>query len=289
MGVYKKPAKRIHRGFIYLDDETVINSLSAVEAGKIDEVVAKVNTAREGGLGAGVGVQGAKIEGGRKASSGFEEEMVRTRTRFSVFELWYQNLVENRAIGTFDGWGTKALEDVQAGDTVEFRADCEAAPIQTLFRLFLWFADKAKSQGHMFSQKGEELKETKEAERGMRMLLGDQSDEGEEIVVIARPKGEPGPSMAMPVKTRWVIGTLGQLGGEYTVIAQVDRIIGEGEEFPALRLTHDVAATPLETRTLKESLQGFVEPAMELGVELTGSEATLQGPAVWLQPIAIFR
>ena len=45
---YIKPQRRIHRGFFYLDDETVINSLSAVEAGKVDEVVAKINSAREG-------------------------------------------------------------------------------------------------------------------------------------------------------------------------------------------------------------------------------------------------
>lgn len=47
---YRRPIKKVHRGFFYLDDETVINSLSAVESGKIDEVVAKVNSAREGGL-----------------------------------------------------------------------------------------------------------------------------------------------------------------------------------------------------------------------------------------------
>lgn len=41
---YHRPEKRIHRGFYYLDDETVINSLSAVEAGKVDEVVAKINS-----------------------------------------------------------------------------------------------------------------------------------------------------------------------------------------------------------------------------------------------------
>jgi hypothetical protein len=53
MEIYKKPSKKVHRGFFYLNDETVINSLSAVESGKIDEVVAKVNSAREGGFGAG--------------------------------------------------------------------------------------------------------------------------------------------------------------------------------------------------------------------------------------------
>ena len=59
----KAPSKKVHRGFLYLDDETVIHSLSAVESCKIDEVVAKVNSARDGGFGGGAGFQGAKVEG----------------------------------------------------------------------------------------------------------------------------------------------------------------------------------------------------------------------------------
>jgi hypothetical protein len=235
------------------------------------------------------GVQGAKLEGAKKATSAFEEEMVRTRTRFSVFELWYQSLVDGKAIGAFDGWGPHAMEGVKAGDTLEFRADLEAAPIQTLLRLFLWFADKAKSQGHVFSQKGEELKGTKEAERTIRMMLGDQGDENEEIVVLARPLGASGPKVAMPMKKKWLIGSLGQLGGEYTVVAQVDRIIGSEGELPAVRLTRDVAPTPLEIQVLKDALAGFVEPAQAMGVVITNNEATIDGPALWLEPIAIYR
>src|ERR1039457_4088269 len=109
MAKYHKPDKKVHRGFYYLDDETVINSLSAVEAGKVDEVVSKVNSAREGGFGGGVGVYGAKVEAGKKVASAFEEEIVRTRTRFSIFELWYENLRNSKAIGTFDGWAADIL------------------------------------------------------------------------------------------------------------------------------------------------------------------------------------
>ncbi len=77
MAKYDKPSKRIHRGFYYLDDETVINSFSAIEAGKVDEVVARVATAREGGFGGAVGAYGAKLEGGKKSNSSVEEELVR--------------------------------------------------------------------------------------------------------------------------------------------------------------------------------------------------------------------
>jgi hypothetical protein len=286
MSIYKSPSKRVHRGFVYLDDETVINSLSAVESGKIDEVVAKVNSAREGGFGGGVGIQGAKLEGARKSTSAFEEEMVRTRTRFSVFELWYQGLVDNKAIGTFDGWGPEALDGVRSGDTVEFRAVCEVAPIQTLLRMYMWFVSKAKSQGHFFSQKGQELAETKASEKNVQMFLeGNQ----EEVILLARPLGDEGPKVAMAVQERWMIGSLGRLGGEYTIIAQVDRVIGAEDEFPAIRLTQDVAPTPLEVDTMKTALAEFIEPAAGLGVTITENEATIPGPALWLEPLAIFR
>ena len=289
MSEYRKPSKRVHRGFFYLDDETVINSLSAVESGKIDEVVAKVNSAREGGFGAGLGVPGAKVEGAKKSTAAFEEEMVRTRTRFSVFEIWYQSLIEGKALGTFDGWGPNALADVQPGDTLELRGHLQTAPLQTLLRFFLWYANKAKESGNAFSQKGEPLKTTREAERIVRMLLGDASQDDDQVIVVATPNGDPGPSVAMPIKTRWLIGRFGQFGGEYSVVAQVDRIIDEGDELPALRLTQDVAATSLEIKTLKEAIANFGEPSGAIGITITQDDAVITGPALWLEPIAIYR
>lgn len=287
--IYKKPAKRVHRGFFYLDDETVINSLSAVESGKIDEVVAKVNSAREGGFGGGVSVPAGNLEGSRKSTSAFEEEMVRTRTRFSVFELWYQSLIENKALGTFDGWGPDALAGVAPGDTLEFRGRLDTAPLQTLFRLYLWFASKAKEQGHLFSQNGAELKETKDAERVVKMILGDVPEEDDQVVVLAVPRGEDGPKVAMPLKLKWMIGSFAQFGGDYTVVAQVDRIVKAGEELPALRLTREVVPTELEIKTIKEAIGNFQDSSQTMGIDLTQDDAVITGPALWLEPLAIFR
>jgi hypothetical protein len=290
MANYKQPSKKIHRGFFYLNDETVINSLSAVESGKIDAVVAKVNSAREGGFGGGIGFHGAKLDGSKKSTSALAEEMVRTRTRFSVFELWYQTLIDGKALGSFDGWGADALEGVKPGDTVEFRATLEVVPLQTLLRLFLWFSDKAKTQGHVFSQKGDELKATKDSERNIKMLLGDNDEGGADVsVFLATPVGEPGPAVAMPISDEWLIGKIGRLGGEYSIVAQVDQVLGSGEELPTLRLTHDVSATPLEISTLKEAVSHFKQPAKTMGLEVSTSDASITGPALWLDPIAIFR
>lgn len=61
---------------------------------------------------------------------------------------------------------------------------------------------------------------------------------------------------------------------------------GAEEELLALRLTRDVAATPLEIKVLKEALAEFVEPAAEMGLAVSDDQATIKGPALWLEPIA---
>jgi hypothetical protein len=284
---YRKPEKRIHRGFYYLNDETVINSLSAVEAGKVDEVLAKVNTAREGGIGAGVGIRGAKIEGAKKTTSEFEEEMVRTRTRFSVFEIWYDNLINAKAVGAFEGWGPDILADVQSGDTVEFKARLELAPLQTVFRMFAWYAKQAKTPGSLYIQKGEDLKMVKESERVLNALLGEEDDF--ESVAIAKPTGDPGPQVGMQLADRWMIGELGHLSGQYTVVGQVDQVLNDGEEFPTLRLIHGAPVTLVELDALRQVVEVFVEPAKPLGLTISSDDVSIKGPAIWLTPIAIFR
>jgi hypothetical protein len=284
---YHKPDARVHRGFFYLNDETVINSLSAVEAGQVDDVLARVTTAREGGIGAGVGIQGAKVEGGKKNSSEFAEEMIRTRTRFSVFEIWRENLVAKKAIGSFQGWSPEILTEVQPGDTVEFKAKLELAPLQTIFRMFNWFAKQARTQGSIFAQKGEELKATKEAERIFRALAGD--DDNLESVVLAKPSGGDGPPVAMQLADRWMIGQLGHLSGEYTVVGQVDQILEEGEQYPTLRIMHAAPVTVVELEALREIVGNFTDSAKVFALDISPDDATVSGPAVWLTPIAIYR
>jgi hypothetical protein len=284
---YNKPDKTVHRGFYYLDDETVINSLSTVEAGKVDEVVSKVNSAREGGFGGGVGLYGAKVEAGKKTSSEFEESIVRTRTRFSIFELWYENLRNSKALGTFEGWDKDILADVRPGDTVQLKARLDLVPIQTVFRLFLWYVQMAKTPGTIFSVKGEALKSLKEQEQLLHMLIGDA--EKLETVAIAKPIGDEGPPVVLQMADRWMIGDLGHLSGEYVVVGQVEHVLEVGQELPALRIIRTAPATPREVTMLKEMVPNFIDPAKAFGLDVSESDAGIKGPALWLNPIAVFR
>ena len=291
MAAYRKPSKRLHRDFFYLNDEVAINSLSALESGKVDEIVSRTITAREGGFSGELKIPIADvgIGGSKKSSSEIEEEMVRTRTRFSVFDAWYRLLHEKKAVGTFDGWGNDALVGVEPGDTIEFRAQLSQGPMQTVLRLYLWFADQATKDGNLFTQKSDQRKTTVAAARNIKQILSGSSGEDEEIPLLAVPEGEAGPAVLLSVSHEWLIGRLGELGGKFGIVGQVVQIIEVGDEYPVLRLTKDVSPTPLEIRTLKEAVIHFVEPAKALGVELEAEESVVKGPVLVIKPIAIYR
>jgi hypothetical protein len=291
LSAYNKPSKRLHRDFFYLNDEVAINSLSALESGKVDEIVSRTTTAREGGFSGEVKLPIADVGIGasKKSSSEIEEEMVRTRTRFSIFDAWYQLLHDKKSVGSFDGWGEDALDGVEPGDTIEFRAQLSQGPLQTVLRMYLWFADQATKDGNLFSQKGDERKSTLAAVRNIKQILGDTADETEEIPLMAIPDGEPGPIVLLSVSQKWLIGRLGQLGGKFGVVGQVVQIIDDDDEYPVIRLTKDVPPTPLEINTLKDAVSHFVEPAKALGVEVETEESVIRGPVLVIKPIAIYR
>lgn len=292
MGIYKKPSKRSHKGFFYLNDEVVINSLSALESGKVDEIISRTTTAREGGFSGDVRVPIPAVQfsaaAGKKSSSEIEEEMVRTRTRFSVFEAWFDCLQHEKSLGSFEGWGSTALEGVTPGDTVKLQAELSLGSLQTALRWYLWFADQAVKPDSPFAQSKEKNKEIKQSAKMIKALMGITAED-DEIPLLAIPQGDDGPQVVLSISRRWLIGKLGQLGGNFEIIGQVTRVIPHGEEFPILRLTKDIVPAPLEIDTLKIAVGEFVEPAKQIGVNVGPEESTVKGPALILDPIAIYR
>lgn len=238
-------------------------------------------------MGAGLGFSSlnAKAEFSKKGSSTMEEEITRTRTRFSIFSAWYEKVVDEKSIGKFDGWGGAALEEVRPGHTVQITGDVSLVPIYGLMRMFLWFADKAGQKGHPMAQSGPELTETKSAARNMKAVLGDE----ESVIVDVRPVGDPGPAVAMKLEDRWLVDKLGSLGGEYTVVAQVQRVLKPSEWLLTKRLFEDGPPTALERATIQEMFGEFAEPAEAFGLEVDRRSGEIEGPALWVEPIAIFR
>ncbi|MEP6665519.1 MAG: hypothetical protein ABJA81_03630, partial [Nocardioidaceae bacterium] len=88
---------------------------------------------------------------------------------------------------------------------------------------------------------------------------------------------------------RYVIGGMGAVEGEWTVIGQIESVLAEDEHVSAIRIIRDVPPTPKETETIEEALNHFVEPSLAMGVEVLPGDISIQYPAVIVHPIAIYR
>jgi hypothetical protein len=288
MSGYRKPKKHLHREFLYLNHETVINSLSALEAGKVDEIIQKANEAREGGLGASLGTGSTGLTASRKRMANVEEELVRTRTVFSAFDAWYTHLKAADAFGTFDEWDRSVRDSIEVGDTIEFAADVMLTPVHMVFRTFIAFAERASDSGSVFAQTGEELKSTQRTARMMREMLG-YKDSPPQFLVSMAPLGIAEPQVFGYLEDDFFVSNREAIEGRYRVVAQVDRRFEDAATTSAVRVLRDVPATPVEIETIQETLKGFAEPASALGVTITEKDIVISAPAVLVHPIAVWR
>jgi len=288
MSGYRKPRAHLHHEFAYLNRDTVINALSAFEAGKIDEIIEKVSEAREGGIEGSIGYGAAKAGGSKKKSANIEEALTRSRTHFSAFEAWHSRMEDSKAFGELDDWDLNTRNDVQVGDTVKFRARVSLAPVQQVLLTFIDFAKQAGDPNSALKQPTSELAKTKKTANQMRGWMSGRDGTQSFLTSIA-PLNKSNPRVFARLSEDYVVGGTQQVEGEFTVIAQVEQLIEPDRPIPAIRVLRDTPPTPKETETITAALQGFIEPAAALGVEITPGDITLEYPGVLLHPIAIYR
>jgi hypothetical protein len=285
---YMKPKNRLHREFLYLNYDTIINSLSALEAGKIDEIIQKANQAREGGFSGGISGGPLEVGGGKKKTTSIEEEMVRTRTIFSAYEAWYRYLKDGDAIGVLDEWNGDVRDQLSVGDTLEFQCRLTLTPVHKVFRTFLAFAAQAELADSVFHQTGEELKETRKIARMMQNWLGGKEAPNHFPVYVA-PLEVDIPRVLARLDETYMLSPKEGIDGVYNFMGQVDEILRPGDTISAIRVIRDVPPTSVEVTTITEALTNLIEPALELGVDITAEDIEVPYPAVILRPIAVYR
>ena len=288
MSGYKKPKIRLHHEFVYLNYDTVINALSALEAGKIDEILERVNEAREGGIDASIGYGSSKFGGAKKKSANVEEQLTRSRTNFSAFDAWHARLDEAGAFGELEDWDLDTRNQVEVGDTVKFRAKVSLAPVQQVLLTFMDFAKQAGDPNSVFKQPTSELAKTKKTAAQMSSWMGGR-DGKRSILTSVAPLGIYAPRVFARLSEEYLVGGTQLVEGEFVVIAQVEQLIDEGTAVPAIRVLRETPPTPMETETITNALQNFIEPAAALGVVVTPGDITLEYPGVLVHPIAIYR
>lgn len=292
MGGYKAPKRQLHREFLYLNHDTIINSLSAFEAGKVDEIIHKVSEATEGGasgsLGANVGAATLKAGGGKKRSSSVEEELTRSRTQFSAFDSWITHLDDEDGIGEITDWNHDVRELVEVGDTVRFKAHVSLSKIQQVFLMFLDFVAQASDPNSVFKQPTAKVAELKKQSRPIENMMRGTGG-GRNIQVSLSPLGIREPQIIARLDEQYLVGGTQSVEGEFTVIAQVANRLGEGDSLPAIRMLRATPATTMETTTMTNALESFKQPAAALGVDVSDADIVYTYPTVIVHPIAIFR
>lgn len=288
--IYESPKMSVHRSFVYLDDELVVNSLSALEAGQIDTVVTKVMEAREGGFGGALsaGFSGAKAsaEGGKKKQTSFEDELIRIRTKFSIFEGWYQLLSDKNAIGKLvipEQW-----EDAspQVGELIILKGKVKTFEIYPLMRMYADYAKSSKVPGHPWYVKGDGAAQISRTAKNMEHIFG---AEGNMRIPARIDLGEGVGDIAFILQEEHLLGSPAPLEGEYSVVGQVAEILEDGDWSPTLRLMPRAPKSEFERKTVTTMLSNFESATEAFDVTGVGDMGEFKGPALILEPIAIFR
>lgn len=289
MAGYKAPKTRLHKDFVYLDHDRVLNSLSAFEAGKVDEIIEKTTDATDKGLTGAVGAGPVKAGGSKKRQKQVQGELVRTRTWFSSFDAWHKTLHNQEAIGTFSAWSEQVREQLGIGDTVEFVTEIKLHPLHMMFATFSSFARDAGNPDSVFNLPANQVAENRKVARMMETwVTGSHGSKSTAAYFI--PTDGKGPRIVGRLEDEYLIGGLDQIDGTFTVVAQVDKKVDPGEQVSAIRVLRDVPPTPRELEVIGDALASFQgEPAAELGIELTSEDLALSHPVVIVRPLAIFK
>lgn len=118
---------------------------------------------------------------------------------------------------------------------------------------------------------------------------GGDSAERRSFLIFALAGDHDAHRLVLPIQARNLLVALDDFGGTATFVAQVDRILPDGEEVPALRLIRNSPQIALERIALDSGLSGLIEAISELGIETDEKDAVIGHPAVILRPLCMYK
>jgi hypothetical protein len=285
-GTLKKPRQSVFRSFLYLDGDRVINSLSALEGGDIDEVLTRVGEDGGGELGGELGVSGAKLKGSRRKGRKFEEEVRRKRTEHSAATTLLKTLHEQEAIGLIQGpYGQEIHSELEDHMLLEFQASIRIHPLHQVITAARGWLKLAPE----FGAGKDDVREMAQTVKLMETIA--QPGAGERtFLVFAETTGTVnGYKLILPINERHLLVPLDDFTGSATFVAQVDRVLREDDEVLAVRLIRNAPQLALEREGLAEALPELIFGIGELGIETAEEDFFLRAPGVILKPICIYK
>lgn len=216
----------VFRHFLYLDTEEVLNALSAVQGGAVEEAVDEIVRSGEGNLGVSIGVGGQGITLGGKKASQVKRSIKRRQTlHAAIAALLYtlrsqiRQLPDARPNGDQRG----APLQIEENDLIQFDCDlchCRSHAVVTAFENERKTREKRNWVERLFAHdKGDEKQDLERAE-GL----------GEMFVALAWPDAAgDGPKFAVCLQSEHLVVAPAEFSRRATVVGQVVGKPLEGE------------------------------------------------------------
>jgi hypothetical protein len=281
-----KPKNNLFRTFLYLDAQEVVNSLSALEGGEVDEVLTRI--AEEGGGELGGEVAAGPIRGraGKRKQRKLEEEVRRRRTEYSAASALLRLLHEQEAIGVLSGsYDQDVYEQLEEQMLLELRGNIRIHPLhQMLSAGRAWLA-----AAPTFGIPKADIQTAREL---VQIFEAMSQSTGERLTFLAFVETSADQAtyrLVVPIQEQYLLVPLDDFVGRATFVAQVDRILRDDEELLALRLLRNAPPLPLEREGILEALPDLLSAFQELGIAAALEDFVLAKPTVILKPIVIFK
>ena len=281
---FTPPKAASFKQFIILDEDGVVAALSAIDGGQIDEILTR--SAEEQGDQATERAKAGSGKSGRRTAKAkkVEEEIRRARTRHATAAKLLDALHAHEAVGVVDGpLDDDVANQVRPGMVLQFRAELQLHPLHQadqLLRSFLKMAPK-------FGEKRVATEMRSVIDLWGAMVGTDQSDSR----LLLEPHTFSGqrPRLLLPVPRHDFEVDVDDILGQVTVVAQVERVLTEDDQYPAIRMLRGAPATPLETSALEEGLPDLIGGLGELGVSISERDVFIAGPALIMRAICAYR
>lgn len=295
MSSFRKPKASTHKRFLYIDENDVLNSLSTLEGGAIDEILHKGSAESSGGAGVeasielpGMGKVGG--HGGKNKAQRLEEEIRRRRTVYSATIALLNNLHENDAVGVVEGEYTPEIYDeLEENMVIELEAEIRIHPLHQLVNVMQGWSQLAQD----FGLPKKEVREFMSVAQQIETAFHGKDKAKQTLVMFAEAGGEEYSEykLVMPVKRNHMLVPVDEFAGKATFIAQIEHILEDREEYLAARVVRNSPVLPAEREMMLEMLPALEalqeEPGFGLGIER--SDVVLSKPAIILKPLCVYK
>lgn len=280
---FQAPKQSAFKQFVILDAEGVVSALSAIDGGQIDEILMRSAEQGEGSIGGELGLGPAKGRGKKSKTRKVEEEIRKARTRHATAAKLLEALHTHKSIGIVDGpLDLEVAEQIEAGMVLEFRADLQLHPLHQADQMLRSFLEVGPAFGQEVS-----VKDLKEILKMWGVITGTGSTDSATLLQPITTENQH-PRLLLPVPMKDFEVKADDVLGEVTVIAQVEKVLAEGQNHQAIRLLRG-PTTPLERNLIDEALPGLVKALSDMSIDISEDDIAIQGPALLLRAICAYR